>query len=252
MQPTQNNTPHQFYKDGDANIPSDILDQSEGGQVCLSLCKVCGQAEIQLEPFCPGPKQAATPAPASAATMIDMVGTAPLADAELAEAEQDAFNVLTEGAKGGGGLLNAAECAGLLARLAAAEALLAKTAAPASDELLDQTQAAYELALGFTNPTAQHFANYVGPLLARVRQAEGRSATLQSALESATDTNRVLAERLAAVGEAVSSQKDKAVADGIAAASVHGDESEQFTVAAARLMEVQMIGLAMEGSTTNG
>lgn len=72
MQPTQNNTPHQLYKDGDANIPVQILDQEEGGQVCLDLCKVCGQAENTLTEFCPGPAGRAAAQPA------------PLADGELA------------------------------------------------------------------------------------------------------------------------------------------------------------------------
>jgi hypothetical protein len=52
---------------------------------------------------------------------------------------------------------------------------------------------------------------------------------------------------LATVGEAIHSQQEKAVADGIAACNAHGEDSEQFTVAAARLMEVQLIGYVMEG-----
>lgn len=56
---------------------------------------------------------------------------------------------------------------------------------------------------------------------------------------------------LAAVGTAIKEQQDKAVADGIGYANEHGQDSEQFAVASARLMEVQMIGCAMEGSPTH-
>lgn len=44
---------HDLWKDGDENIPYAIQDRN--GQVCLAYCKVCGQAEIELEANCPGP-----------------------------------------------------------------------------------------------------------------------------------------------------------------------------------------------------
>jgi hypothetical protein len=37
---------HEFYKDGDADIPSALLDRN--GQVVLTQCKHCGQAEVEL------------------------------------------------------------------------------------------------------------------------------------------------------------------------------------------------------------
>ena len=46
---------HDLYKDGDESIPSTITDGS--GSVALSLCKVCGQGEGDLEEVCPGPKR---------------------------------------------------------------------------------------------------------------------------------------------------------------------------------------------------
>lgn len=48
-------SPHSFYNDGDDGIPRDICDTH--GSVVLSLCKICGQAEGDLEPACPGPKE---------------------------------------------------------------------------------------------------------------------------------------------------------------------------------------------------
>lgn len=45
---------HKLYEDGDSNIPEVICDRN--GQVCLALCKVCGQAEGDLEVNCPGDK----------------------------------------------------------------------------------------------------------------------------------------------------------------------------------------------------
>jgi len=76
-------------------------------------------------------------------------------------------------------------------------------------------------------------------------------AAVRNALPCLLARVRAAEATLAAVGEAISSQQDKAVADGIAAAKQHGDDSEQFTVASARLMEVQLIGLVMEGSQPN-
>lgn len=43
---------HDFYRNGDDGIPSGILDIHD--DVVLSLCKVCGQAEGELTPSCPG------------------------------------------------------------------------------------------------------------------------------------------------------------------------------------------------------
>jgi hypothetical protein len=47
---------HDLYKDGDECIPRDILDRN--GQVVLGLCRECGQAEGDLDPFCKGPRHA--------------------------------------------------------------------------------------------------------------------------------------------------------------------------------------------------
>lgn len=43
-------TPHILYTDADENIPEAITDTN--GQVVLSLCKVCGKAEIELDGEC--------------------------------------------------------------------------------------------------------------------------------------------------------------------------------------------------------
>jgi hypothetical protein len=43
---------HVFYKDGDTGVPEAIQDRI--GNVVLTMCKVCGQAESELEPTCPG------------------------------------------------------------------------------------------------------------------------------------------------------------------------------------------------------
>lgn len=45
---------HDFYTDADDSPPRAICDGA--GSVCLSLCKICGQAEGELEAVCPGPK----------------------------------------------------------------------------------------------------------------------------------------------------------------------------------------------------
>lgn len=47
---------HDFYEDGDEGIPQAVCDGA--GSVALSLCKVCGQGEGDLEEVCPGPKRA--------------------------------------------------------------------------------------------------------------------------------------------------------------------------------------------------
>jgi hypothetical protein len=45
---------HEFYKDGDADIPAAITDSH--GAVCLLLCKTCDKAEGELADKCPGRK----------------------------------------------------------------------------------------------------------------------------------------------------------------------------------------------------
>ncbi len=52
MENKPNDPDHVLYKDGDRNIPSAILDNSEGGQVALDMCKLCGKAEIELSEPC--------------------------------------------------------------------------------------------------------------------------------------------------------------------------------------------------------
>ena len=43
---------HVFFETGDPGAPRQILDRND--EVVLALCKVCGQAECELEPTCPG------------------------------------------------------------------------------------------------------------------------------------------------------------------------------------------------------
>lgn len=43
---------HMLYKTGDTDLPSVICDAN--GDVTLGLCRVCGQAEAELEDECPG------------------------------------------------------------------------------------------------------------------------------------------------------------------------------------------------------
>lgn len=43
---------HKLYETKDADRPDAICDSN--GEVVLGLCKVCGQAEADLEPNCPG------------------------------------------------------------------------------------------------------------------------------------------------------------------------------------------------------
>jgi len=45
---------HDYYKNGDSGAPDAITDGH--GDVVLALCRVCGQAEAELEETCPGPK----------------------------------------------------------------------------------------------------------------------------------------------------------------------------------------------------
>ncbi len=46
---------HVLYKTGDADAPESIKDTN--GDVVLDLCKLCKQAEVDLEPECEGPTQ---------------------------------------------------------------------------------------------------------------------------------------------------------------------------------------------------
>lgn len=49
-------TRHEFYKDGDKDVPEQIKDRN--GQVVLTLCKLCNQAEGELESdYCPQPTE---------------------------------------------------------------------------------------------------------------------------------------------------------------------------------------------------
>lgn len=45
---------HDFWEDGDENLPASICDRN--GEVVLALCKRCGLGEIELDeiPVCPG------------------------------------------------------------------------------------------------------------------------------------------------------------------------------------------------------
>lgn len=43
---------HVLYKTGDPDCPRPILDRND--EVVLALCRVCDQAECELEPTCPG------------------------------------------------------------------------------------------------------------------------------------------------------------------------------------------------------
>lgn len=53
---------HDFIKTGDADSHRSIEDSN--GEVVLAQCRVCGQAEVQLEAECPGPRKAVTTAAA--------------------------------------------------------------------------------------------------------------------------------------------------------------------------------------------
>lgn len=48
--------PHQLWSDADKDAPDSVCDPH--GSVVLALCKVCGQAEAELQPNCPGPRSA--------------------------------------------------------------------------------------------------------------------------------------------------------------------------------------------------
>lgn len=56
-------TRHQLYITEDEDKPNCICDAN--GDVVLDLCRVCGQAEADLEPECPG---AQTPTPTESET----------------------------------------------------------------------------------------------------------------------------------------------------------------------------------------
>lgn len=51
----QGHVHHILYKDGDTDAPESIRDQN--GQIALSMCRVCGQGEVDLEEFCTVPGQ---------------------------------------------------------------------------------------------------------------------------------------------------------------------------------------------------
>lgn len=44
---------HKLYETADNDRPKEICDRN--GEVVLGLCKVCGQAEVELQDTCPGP-----------------------------------------------------------------------------------------------------------------------------------------------------------------------------------------------------
>lgn len=46
---------HELYEGYDPAAPEAIKDGN--GEVCLGMCKVCGQAEVELEPVCPGNRE---------------------------------------------------------------------------------------------------------------------------------------------------------------------------------------------------
>lgn len=52
---------HDYYKTGDKDTPEEICNRN--GEVVLSQCRVCGQAEAELEVTCPGPKKPKGPVP---------------------------------------------------------------------------------------------------------------------------------------------------------------------------------------------
>lgn len=47
---------HQLYRTEDADAPNCVKDSN--GEVVLGLCRVCNQAEVELEPECPGNQSA--------------------------------------------------------------------------------------------------------------------------------------------------------------------------------------------------
>lgn len=62
---------HDLYKDGDAGLPSSILDAN--GQVVLGLCKRCGRGEVELSEPCVPRRQTAFSAEALTDTYVQDV-----------------------------------------------------------------------------------------------------------------------------------------------------------------------------------
>lgn len=79
---------------------------------------------------------------------------------------------------------------------------------------------------------------FVPAAIARIRQLEALLGNHESSLQ----TNQVLVKRLQAVQEVVDSRKGEAMRDYKQAQ----EDSEESKVAAARMMEVQFVGLALE------
>lgn len=53
VSPYRTKKSHVLYKDGDTDLPREITDSN--GQVVLSLCRICGKAEVDLDsPYCTG------------------------------------------------------------------------------------------------------------------------------------------------------------------------------------------------------
>jgi hypothetical protein len=61
--------PHVLYKDGDENIPDGIKDSN--GQVVLSVCKVCGKAETELDEPCEARVASDQPPPGPMSALFD-------------------------------------------------------------------------------------------------------------------------------------------------------------------------------------
>lgn len=106
--------------------------------------------------------------------------------------------------------------------------------------------AAYEKVRSW--PTKRAMEAAYDKLIARLcALPEGRGAvqvaTLQSALESATETNRVLANRLLTVANEVAERKREALADSKAAK----EDSEPYNAANHRFMELANIELILNG-----
>lgn len=72
---------HVLYTNADADAPDAIKDRH--GDVVLGLCKVCGQAEGDLEKQCPGPKK--TPAEVGDLDVAALVETLELARNDLSD-----------------------------------------------------------------------------------------------------------------------------------------------------------------------
>lgn len=75
---------HVLYRNGDNDIPASICDRD--GQVVLSMCKVCGKAEIELSEPCEK-----TPAPQEQDGTLTNEGTIPTPPAQQAQAIPNEF-----------------------------------------------------------------------------------------------------------------------------------------------------------------